>query len=494
MKKIKCKITGKEFGDIKNKSGCITEHLKSININVPSSYIRRQFFKKNGEDWHLQYFENIETLDKDIKVCKYCNWSTIDISNKSGQYTLHLKEKHNKNIDQYVKEFPEEKNIFTTHFIKENIKNEMLSSEKNYIKCAICKQKLKYLTNTHLKKHNITPEEYKIKFYNEKYASNSFKERARLNLVEATKKITKSFVSKPEKELKEFLEHDLGLEIIKNDKKLLDGTEIDILIPQLNISIEFNGNLYHSEKYGGKKKFFHLEKTEKCKEKNYKLVHIFEDEWFLKNTIVKSKLKHLTGLNNELPKIHTRKCLIKEISANEKNLFLEKNHIQGYDKSLIHLGAFFNDKLISVMTFDNKRKMSLKNNNDKIFELKRFSTDINYLIPGVFNKLLKHFIINYSPTKIVSFADIRWTINQDNLYTKSGFKLTKIIAPDYCYYNSKISRYKRFHKFGFGKSNLKKRFPDIYDDSKTEWEIMQELGYDRIWDCGKLKYELEITK
>ena len=57
MKTIRCKITEKEFGDLENKSGCITEHLQSLNINVPSSYVRRQFLKKNGQMWHMQYFD-----------------------------------------------------------------------------------------------------------------------------------------------------------------------------------------------------------------------------------------------------------------------------------------------------------------------------------------------------------------------------------------------------------------------------------------------------
>lgn len=492
MKTIQCKITNKEFRDLENKSGCITEHLKTLNINVPTSYLRRQFLKANNQMWHMQFFNITETLDKETKKCKYCDWLTVDLDNKSGQYTLHLKEKHNKNINIYVEEFPEEKRIFSTHFNKEEKTNEKESSLDNYVVCKICNGKLRYITNTHLNKHNISPEDYKIKFPNEKYASNSYVEKTRIILKDATKSITKSFVSKPEKDLKEFLENDLNIEIIKNDKKLLNGTEIDILIPKYNIAIEFNGNLYHSENYGGKTKFFHLSKTEKCKEKKYKLIHICEDEWFLKNKIVKSKLKHLLGFNTSLPRVHSRKCIIKEISANEKNLFLEQNHIQGCDKSIIHLGAFFNEKLVSVMTFDNQRKMSIQNNKNNIYELKRFSTDNNYIIPGMFSKLLSHFIINYKPIKIISFADRRWTINDENLYIKSGFKLTKTLSPDYMYYNSKISRYKRFHKFGFGKNSIKKKFPEVYDLNKTEWEMMQELGYDRIWDCGKLRYEMEI--
>jgi len=38
----------------------------------------------------------------------------------------------------------------------------------NFIKCRICNKELKQITNTHLKKHNMTIEEYKEMFPNEK--------------------------------------------------------------------------------------------------------------------------------------------------------------------------------------------------------------------------------------------------------------------------------------------------------------------------------------
>ena len=34
------------------------------------------------------------------------------------------------------------------------------------------------------------------------------------------------------------------------------------------------------------------------------------------------------------------------------------------------------------------------------------------------------------------------------------------------------------------KSRLKKLFPEIYSDSKTEIQITEEAGYRRIYDCG----------
>jgi len=366
----------------------------------------------------------------------------------------------------------------------------MLSNNKNFIECEICHKKLKSLTNTHLKTHNITLEEYKIKFPHSKYHSECFINKTTKNLEEASKNIVKTFTSKAEISIRDFL-LSLNIKCDNNNRQFLNGVEIDILSEEDKIGIEFNGNLFHSEIFGKKKSIYHLNKTRLMNQKGYSLIHIFEDEWELKNEIVKNKLKHIFK-KSTAEKIHARRCKIKEIDSDLKNIFLNKNHLQGEDRSNLRFGAFYNDKLIAVMTFDNNRQMN-KKGEATTYELKRFCIDLNYTITGIASKLLSYFIKNYNPKKIISFADRRWTLNsENNLYTSIGFKLTKILTPDYSYYNPKIDRFRRFHKFAFGKSSLKKKFPQIYDENKTEWEMMQELEYDRIWDCGKFKYELNF--
>jgi formylmethanofuran dehydrogenase subunit E len=491
MEILICKCTGKEFQDIANRSGVITEHLKDLNIDVPSSYIRRKYLSENKIFWHLQFFNISKRNEKETFECKYCDWNTVDLDNKSGWYTTHLLNNHNKTVQEYLLEYPSESFKFKTILNKIEQKEET-EVEGNYVECKICGEKNRYLTNTHLKKHGITPGEYKIKFGIENYASKNFKNKSRDILKIAALNIKKTYVSKPEKDLKKFISEDLNFEILSNNKSLFNGIEIDITIPDKKICFEFNGNLYHSENYGGKKRFFHLNKTEICQKNGYKLIHIMEDEWFLKNEIVKEKIKHILNFKNENRKsIYARNCQIKLISSKDKNTFLNKNHIQGEDKSDIHLGAFYNEELVSVMTFGSKRNMT--STADGSFELRRFASDINYLVVGVFSKFISFFKKNYNPKHIFTFLDLRWNPNlNDNVYTKNGFSMIELIKPDYTYYNSKISRYKRFHKFSFGKNLLKEKFPQIYSKDKTEWQIMQELGYDRIWDCGKYRYEVKF--
>jgi len=131
-------------------------------------------------------------------------------------------------------------------------------------------------------------------------------------------------------------------------------------------------------------------------------------------------------------------------------------------------------------------------NNYGEFELSRYSTKSEYIIRGLGSKFLKIFITEHNPKSIVSFADRRWTLDPlNNFYTNLGFRLESVTKPTYYYYNSKVNRYKRFHKFGFGKNNLKKRFPNL-DFNKSEKELTSELGYDRIWDCGLFKYQFIV--
>ena len=85
-----------------------------------------------------------------------------------------------------------------------------------------------------------------------------------------------------------------------------------------------------------------------------------------------------------------------------------------------------------------------------------------------------------------SFADIRWTPNPGgNLYTKLGFELVETEAPNYSYYNHSCG-VRRFHKFGFRKRILEKKYG--LDSSLTERKMTEKLGFDRIYDCGLYKF------
>ena len=254
--------------------------------------------------------------------------------------------------------------------------------------------------------------------------------------------------------------------------------EIDVYIPSLNLGIEYNGLHWHSERLG-KDKNYHLDKLNKCNEQGIRLIQIFEDEWVNHREICESKLRQICGLNRN-PKIFARKCKVVEITdKNEVYEFLDKNHIQGRTGFTVALGAYYNNELVGVMTF--------KKEKEGYWDLNRFATDINHQCVGIGGKLFKYFTRNYPFIEIKSFADRRWTTDPtNNLYTKLGFEFDSYVPPSYWYYNPKISKIERFHKFGFRKQHLHKQYG--LPLTMTEREMTETLGYTRIWDCGLIKY------
>lgn len=487
---VKCKITGEIFDDVNNKSGVLTKHIIENygDITIPSNnYQRKKYELENGKKWYEEYFEIIQVDKKENRKCSLCEWETEDIFNKTGCFENHIRTKHNISLKEYIQKFPNEI-FFHKKLIKEKEKITKFLDSKNYVTCQLCNKQMESITNTHMiNVHGITIQEYKLKFPNVKITSTKTSNLLRENVKLVNQNQTPTWTSKGENEIKEFV-NSLGFEVIKGkNRKILEGKEIDLVIPELKIGIEYNGLYFHTEKMG-KTSNYHLDKTIECNINGYKLIQIFEDEWMTKKEVVKSKIKHILNKSDNI-KIGGRNVVVNEITLEEKKTFLNMYHIQGNDKSNIFIGGFFNGVLVGVMTFNSKRNMTKNNENE--YELSRFATKMGYTISGLGSKLLKFFEKKYKPNSIISFADRRWTINtDDNLYTKLGFNLVSILKPTYFYYNSKVNRYKRFHKFTFGKNNIKKKFKDV-DLSKTEKEIMSELGYDRIWDCGLLKYQIK---
>lgn len=474
------KNTDFQSNDINNKGGILTTYIKKqYNIEIPTLYDRQKYYKKTGDYWWEQYLTYIKVENRKTKKCPYCDWETIDIENKSGAFEMHLFNEHNKTIQEYLTEYPEDIHFFQK-YKKKLEKENRLKDKENYVICPICGKKFEKLTELHISKvHNLSWNEFKSQYPHIEILSNNMLEQCKNDLKKGNLYISKNrFISKYEKEIQEFLEN-FNVKFSAN-RQLLIGKEIDLLIEDKKIGIEFDGLKFHTEFFGKKSHRYHLDKTIKCNEKGYGLIHIFEDEYVNHKDIVLSKIKHLLHIDDKRQKIYARKCTIKEIYKYQAKDF-GKYHIQGFYSSSVYLGCYFNEQLVAVMSFKNG---NVKNNG---WELTRFATDYNYICCGVGSKMFKYFIKNYMPYTVVSFADRRWTIDiNNNLYTKLNFKLTKISSPDYYYYNEKIDRYKRVHKLLMSKKIMIKKYG--FNENMTEIEMAKALGYDRIWNCGLLKY------
>jgi len=265
-----------------------------------------------------------------------------------------------------------------------------------------------------------------------------------------------------EKEFSDFIKSIYTGDIINNYR---DGQEIDIYLPELKIGFEFNGLYWHCDKF--KDRWFHINKTNYFKEKEIRILHIWEDDWDKNREIIKSQICNLLMVSSN--KIFARKCVVKDITDTKiSKKFLNDNHLQGNVRSSIKIGLFNEDKLVSIMTFDHfegRKRMEINE-----WNLSRFCNKLNTNVIGGASKLLKYFTRNYKPSRIISYADKDWSIG--NLYENLGFNLVSDSKPDYKYVINGV----RSHKSKFRKSRTN------ISESK--------LRINKIWDCGKLKYEM----
>ena len=262
-----------------------------------------------------------------------------------------------------------------------------------------------------------------------------------------------------------------------NDRHLIK--ELDIYIPDYNLAIEYDGLMYHSEGYTeypmfkNTEKTYHLEKTELCLKNNIQLFHIFEGEdldlWL---SMINNKL----GLNE---KIYARKCIIKELNSQETVEFLNENHLQGFCQAKINVGLFYNNELVSVMTFSKPRF-----NKKYEYELIRFCSKRNTSVIGGATKLWKYFVTKYNPNSVITYANRRFSNGE--IYKTLGFTFLEKTSPNYFYFKGRSREL--FSRVKFQKHKLKELL-DVYDENLSEAENMFNNNYRRIYDCGNLKFE-----
>lgn len=250
--------------------------------------------------------------------------------------------------------------------------------------------------------------------------------------------------------------------------------EVDIYLPELKIGFEYNGVFWHSEQR--KDNAYHYEKFKYFQENNINLIQIWEDDWLYKKNIIKSIINNKIGNSK---RIFGRKTVIKEVSNKDSIIFLNDNHIQGWCVSKIRYGLYYNDELISIMTFGQKRKNlgNISSNND--YELLRFCNKLNYSIIGGASKLFTKFINRFTVNSIISYSKNDYS--SGNLYKKIGFEFDSETKPNYYWVVCGI----RENRYNWRKDKLVKMG---YDSNLTEVKIMHSNGNYRCFDSGNKKW------
>lgn len=176
-------------------------------------------------------------------------------------------------------------------------------------------------------------------------------------------------------------------------------------------------------------------------------------------------------------KIFARNCIVKEVSKESCDKFLNAYHFQGTcTNQSIRLGLYNDDKLIQLMTFG-KPRYSKKAE----YELLRLCTlPTNYIVGGS-QKLFTAFLNEYKPNSVVSYCDKSKFAGE--VYSKLGFISQGVSGVSKHWVNTKTNKHitdNLLRQRGFDQL-----FHTNYGKGTSNTQLMLDNGFVEVFDCGQ---------
>jgi len=432
-RKIKNCLNEKSIVHLKTISGIKTDDVKTLLYSVIKDKSKIRYCKECGTVIKVQSFTEVTPYKEEKVFCSSrCRNKNEDFKTKMKSLNQARVQSDDYKVNVGLPWFESK-----VHKIKQEQNISMLDTYEEVIKTSRQSSYFNFLCNTC-----------------------SYEFKARFIYTPICKKCNPN--SKPQQELSDYIES-FGFKTIVNDRTLIKPYELDIVIPELKLAIEYDGLHWHQDRN-------HYHKYEMTKNIDYRLIKIYDDE---DPQIVRSRLAAI--LNKSKYKIFGRRCKVVQLSNEAYSKFMEINHIQGTVGGSKKYGLEFESKLIAAMSFGKCRY-----NKDYEWELLRYASALDTTVVGGASKLFQHFIKENNPNSVLSYCDVRWGTGK--MYEKLGFKFLHKTPYNYYYFKNK-----RESRVKYQKHKLAAVFLDV-DMSKSEAEIMVEQGFSKIYDFGNFVF------
>ncbi|MBT9137506.1 MAG: hypothetical protein DDT31_00037 [Syntrophomonadaceae bacterium] len=270
----------------------------------------------------------------------------------------------------------------------------------------------------------------------------------------------------------------LGQKVTTNVRIQREGgyDEIDILLPELSMGIEFNGLYWHSEQ-AGKGVDWHLEKLHRIQAVGITLLQIFEHEWRLKRPIVESVIRSKLGITSN--RLHARHLRVAPLDNKAAMDWFSRTHLSGAARIHYAFALYQGSTPMMVAGWAKARY-----GNRGQMELIRLSTELDTTVVGGLGRLTKAAVRQWPNTILVSFCDRRW--GTGNGYLASGWSKSGVTRPAPWYFSSKGLMVE--HRSRWQKKKLQQLLPGV--DGTAE-QLASKLGLQWFWDCGNFKFEVK---
>lgn len=300
-----------------------------------------------------------------------------------------------------------------------------------------------------------------------------------------------------------------GSTVLSDDRTVLpSGKELDIVVPDHHLAIEFNDIFSHSEEAvvtvhrRPRPHSYHAAKTRETREQGYQLVHVWKDDWLHRRELVLRALAHRLHAVDRLPdvlpdinpltcqRIYARNLTAKRVHGGIARRFWQDNHLQGPVHCTVNVGLYDQDGVLhALLGVGRKNHGSRVSLPDGTWDIQRYAT--LGVIVGGFTKLLA-----YAETLIPVDTWTSWSdddISDGGMYQAAGFVVDKRQAPSYSYVGRK-TKWERVHRSTY----TKQRFindPDLtYQSGQTEHEAALTNKLYRIYDAGKTRWVKNVKR
>ena len=265
-----------------------------------------------------------------------------------------------------------------------------------------------------------------------------------------------------------------------NDRVGIKPYELDIYVEDRKVAIEYNGSFWHSEAFLDRDiaKSKHLDKTERCKQKGIRLIHIFEHNYIGREQKYLDFIR--SAINTNEHRIFARKC---EISEENSNQFIKTYHLQeSAHNSTKYFNLVYDNEIVGAISLGPHHEKAANTNS---IILNRLCFKANHTVTGGFSKMMKYIKIwakKEGYDKIITWSDNALT--DGHAYADNGFTLEDEYSPSYFYFDKINDKY-------VGKQSMRKH-NKLRPDGMTilDWNKQKELY--AIWDCGKKKWTITL--
>lgn len=267
--------------------------------------------------------------------------------------------------------------------------------------------------------------------------------------------------------------NDLGIDT--EFEKIIESRWFDICLPNSNIVIEVDPTFTHAsqenEAFHTKvDKYYHRDKSKLAEKHGYRCIHIFDWDYIdiILNSLIENK-QIIYGRNTDIHVVSN------EIAAEFLNTYHYQKSVSGIE---IAVGLFYEDELMSLMTFGSPRY-----NSNYEWELLRYVTHPKYSVVGGSQKLFKAFVENADPQNIISYCD-RAKFTGD-VYSKLGFQLVRTNSPGKIWSKGK----QHVNNSLLMSLGYDKLFKTDYGKGTNNEQLMIDNGWKSVYDCGQAVYE-----